>query len=96
MYTPAGVIVPLDALPPGMPFTLQFTFVSVEFVTVAVNTCELPSRTEPLVGGTVTPMDGGGGGGDVTVPGPPPQPASHVHAASTRRNGERAIAPKET
>lgn len=63
-YTPADVIVPLEALPPTTPFTLQVTPVSVVFVTVAVNVSELPSRTEPLAGVTVTPMGSGGGGGD--------------------------------
>jgi hypothetical protein len=36
MYTPAEVIVPSVAFPPGTLFTLQLTAVSVVFVTVAV------------------------------------------------------------
>ncbi len=66
-----------------MLFTLQVTLVSVVFVTVAVRVCEFPSRTEPVVGVTVTVTDGGGGadgGGDVTDAGPPPQPNNHSAA----------------
>jgi hypothetical protein len=90
VYTPAELIVPLDALPPGAPFTLQFTFVSVVFVTVAVSVCEFPSNTEPLNGATVMVIEEGGGGGEVMVPGPPPQPGSPVAPASTMRNGKSA------
>jgi hypothetical protein len=81
VYTPAAVIVPLDVLPPATPFTLQVTLVSVVFVTLAVNVCELPSSIEPLVGVTVTLIDvGGGGGGGATDSGlPPPQPRSDAH-----------------
>lgn len=64
VYTPPDVIIPLETLPPETPFTLQITPVSVVFVTVAANVSELPSRTDPLVGVTVTPIDRGGGGGD--------------------------------
>ena len=61
----------------------------VLFVTVAVNVCELPSRTEPVVGVTVMPMDGGGGGGggggatDRELP--PPHPSSHAHAGRSSK-----------
>jgi hypothetical protein len=71
----------MDGLPPGVLFTLQVTFVSVVFVTVAVRVCEFPSRTDPVVGVTVmlTDGDGGaGGGGNVTEVGPPPQPDSNT------------------
>ncbi len=64
-----------------MPFTLQVTLVSVVFVTVAVNVCELPSSTDRFAGDTVTLSDGGGGGGGVgamTEAGPPPQPSNHT------------------
>ena len=60
VYTPVDVIVPLDAPPPSTSFTLRVTLVSVVFVTVAVKVCELPRRTEPLAGVTVTPMDRSG------------------------------------
>jgi hypothetical protein len=96
VYTPADVIVPLDAFPPGTPFTLQFTLVFVVFVTVAVSVCEFPSKTELLVGDTVTVIEGGGGGGEVTVPEPPPQPGSHVPAAITKTNGNRVSVFRET
>jgi hypothetical protein len=91
VYTPAAVIVPEDALPPGMLFTLQVTLVSVVFVTVAVRVCEFPSRTDPLSGVTDTLMAGGGGGGDVTVPAPPAaHPCIHTHVARSARDGKRA------
>jgi hypothetical protein len=60
--TPAAVTVPTAAFPPATPLTLQLTAVSVAF-TVAVNVIWLPSRIVPLVGVTLTTMDGGGGGG---------------------------------
>lgn len=79
LYTPADVIVPVDALPPGMPFTLHATLVSVVFITVALKLSWLPSTTDPLIGVTVTTMEGGGGGGGEPAP-PPPQPNIHVPA----------------
>ena len=83
VYTAAGVIVPCVALPPGTPFTLQLTVVSVVFVTAALNGAWPPSTTDPFVGVTVTTMDrGGGGGGDSDEPAAP-QPS--VHAPSPRR-----------
>jgi hypothetical protein len=75
------VIVPSAAFPPTTPLTLQLTAVSDEFITVAVNVNWLPSKTVPLVGVTLTTMDGGGGGGGAEAP-PAPQP--HVHALSVR------------
>jgi hypothetical protein len=93
VYTPAAVIVPKDGLPPGMLFTLQATLVSVVFVTVAVRVCEFPSRTDPVVGVTVTVTDGGGGGGDVTEPVPlAAQPCIHTLDARTARGSPRARA----
>src|SRR4029077_17676662 len=62
-YTPLIAIVPVDGFPSEMPFTLQLTFVLEVFVTVAKNDCELPNKTDPLIGVTVTLMAGGGGGG---------------------------------
>jgi len=70
--------------------------VLVLFVTVAVNVCELPSKTEPVVGVTVMPMDGGGGGGggggatDRELP--PPHPSSHAHAGrSSKTSSARMV-----
>lgn len=57
VYSPAEEIVPVAAPPPTMPFTLHVTLVLLVFVTVAVKACEFPSKTEPLVGVTVTEMD---------------------------------------
>jgi hypothetical protein len=50
-------MVPVDALPPEMPFTLHVTLVFAALITVAVNVWVFPSKTEPLVGVTVTEMD---------------------------------------
>ncbi len=80
-YTPADVIVPIAAFPPGAPFTLQLTAVSVVFVTAAINAAWPPSTTDPLAGVTVTAMAGGGGGDELTAPAGP-QPS--VHAPSLR------------
>jgi hypothetical protein len=94
VYTPDVVIVPLDALPPATPFTLQVTLVLVVFVTVAVNVWELPSRTEPLVGVTVTLVDEGGGrGGGASESGlPPPQPSSPANAGrSSKTSSARMV-----
>ena len=75
VYTLPGVIVPLAALPPAVPFTLQFTLVSVVFVTVAENVTVFPSNTDPLLGVTGTALEGGGGGGGTAELAPPsPQP----------------------
>ena len=79
VYAPEDVIVPTRELPPTVPFTLQFTLVSVVFVTVAVKVNWFPSSTEPFGGFTVTTMEGGGGGGGATAP-PPPQPKFHAPA----------------
>jgi hypothetical protein len=80
VYTPADVIVPSVAFPPGISLTLQLTVVSVAFATVAENVTWFPSATDPFVGVMVTTMDGGGrGGGDAT---PPTQPNVHAHAAT--------------
>jgi hypothetical protein len=80
VYTPADVIVPSVAFPPGTPLTLQVTVVSVVFVIVATNVTWFPSTTDPFAGVTVTTMDGGGGGGG----GAPPAPQPSVHAHSLR------------
>jgi hypothetical protein len=78
VYTPAEVIVPIVAFPPGTPLTLQVTAVSVVFVTVATNVTWFPRTTDPFVGVTVTTMSGGGGGGGGTPPAP--QPSVHAHS----------------
>jgi len=82
VYTPAGVIVPSVAFPPGTPFTLQLTAVSVVFVTVATNVAWPPSRTDPFVGLTITSIAGGGGGGGDSDEPAAPQPS--VRAPSLR------------
>jgi len=80
VYTPAEVIVPSIAFPPGTPLTLQVTAVSVVFVTVATNVIWFPSTTDRFSGVTVTTMDGGGGGGG----GAPPALQPSVHADSLK------------
>jgi hypothetical protein len=78
VYTPADVIVPCVAFPPGTLLTLQLTAASVVFITLATNVAWPPSTTDPFVGVTVTTMDGrGGGGGDSDEPAAP-QPSVHT------------------
>jgi hypothetical protein len=74
-------MVPNVALPPAIPFTFQETVVSVVLVTVAVKVTWFPRITVPLVGVTVTPMEGGGGGGGELAP-PPLQPEVHAPAVT--------------
>ena len=83
VYTPAEVIVPSVAFPPGTPLMLQLTAVSDVFVTVAVDVTWFPNKTDAFVGFTVTAIGGGGegdGGEDETLPEVQPS----VHAASAR------------
>jgi hypothetical protein len=81
VYPPADVIVPTAAFPPGTPFTLQVTAVSVVFVTAAINVAWPPSKTDPFVGVTITTMDGGGGGGGNSDEPAAPQPIIPVPSA---------------
>jgi hypothetical protein len=76
VYTPADLIVPSSAVPPGTPFTLQLAAVSFVFVTVAVKVAWAPSTTDPFAGFTVTSITGGGGS-DGNAP-PALQPIVHV------------------
>jgi hypothetical protein len=73
VYTPPAFTVPIDALPPGTPFTLQVTAVFVVLLTVAENVCSSPSSTDAEDGATLTVMLGGGDC-DGPVPTTPPQP----------------------
>src|SRR6266849_8274541 len=68
VYTPADVIVPIVAFPPGTLFTLQLTAVSVVFVTVTVKVAWFPSTTDRFARRTVTFVAGGSGGGADTLP----------------------------
>jgi hypothetical protein len=81
---------PVEALPPGMPLTLQETLLFVEPVTVALRLCEVPNSKDAVAGDTATltgGVDGAGAGvGDVDATGPaipPLQPA--IQAAVARR-----------
>jgi hypothetical protein len=62
-YAPVALIVPIVALPPLMPLTVQVTFWLVALVSCAVNACDAPARTFALVGLRVMLSCGGGGGG---------------------------------
>jgi len=86
VYTPAAVIVPVAALPPETPFTLQLTVVSVVFFTVAVKVSILPSNTEPLGGAIDTVICGGGGGGAWTKAAPPAQPQIQAQIARSPKS----------
>src|SRR3954470_16547540 len=50
VYRPALLIVPICALPPAIPSTLQVTDVFVAFVTVALNCCVLPAEMVAALG----------------------------------------------
>ena len=62
-YTPLALMVPIRELPPGMPFTLQFTGVAEP---VAVKVCDVPSATFAVRGDTAK-TDGDGVGVGVGV-----------------------------
>jgi hypothetical protein len=59
-YKPELEIVPVAALPPAVPLTLQFTALELAPVTVAVNCAVPPSITVALCGSTITVTLGGG------------------------------------
>jgi len=96
VYTPAALIVPLLALPPLTPFTLQETLVSLALLTVATNVCVFPNSTEALPGVIATLTDGvgvgdggvGGGTTAVELAVPPAQPSRHALAASSASSGK--------
>jgi hypothetical protein len=60
VYTPEALIVPVDALPPVIPFTCQLTAVFEEPLTVAPNDCAALTRTLAEFGETVTTTGAGG------------------------------------
>src|SRR5437899_1194288 len=68
---PCAVILPVEALPPGTPFTDQMTPVFVVPETLAVNCCWPKARTVGFVGVRLT----------VTDPPPPLEPAVTCTAA---------------
>jgi hypothetical protein len=71
VYTPLALIVPVAALPPEIPFTLQITAVFAELLTVATNVCCSPNRIVAVVGVTDTAMlEGGCDGPAPTAPQP--------------------------
>jgi hypothetical protein len=88
VYAPLALIVPTAALPPGIPFTLQVTDVLVEFVTAAVNVCDVPSSKETEGGVRLTVMlEGGGCGGvELTTPLQPRKDATRSSAGHQRNN----------
>lgn len=84
--TPVALIVPLAAVPPATPLTLQVTLVLLALVTVATNVCEAPSTTDALPGVTVTLIvgGGGGGGGSAAAELAPPLAQPNMHALAAR------------
>lgn len=67
-------MVPMMALPPAIPLTLQHTVISVAPVTVAVKVCVLPNKSEAVAGAMVTVTEGGGGGAGGTTADAAPAP----------------------
>ena len=89
MNTPLAAITPVAEAPLVIPLTLHVTAVFVVLVTVAVKACELPGRTEALVGEIETVMVGGGGGGGGGVPmAPAPQPSKLTVPHPARSEGK--------
>src|ERR1700730_3463775 len=83
--TPAALIVPVVALPPTTPFTLQVTPVSLALVTAATKVCVAPSTTDALLGVIVKLMEGAGGGGGVSAAELAPVPAeATIHPLPAR------------
>src|SRR3954453_17761155 len=80
-------MVPTVAFPPGIPFTLHETLVSLVFVTAAVNVCVFPRTRDALVGVTMTLIEVAGAGGGVVAElvAPPPQPNNPVVTARTTK-----------
>ena len=62
VYKPPAEIVPSAALPPASPFTLQFTAVFAELVTVALNCCIADGARVIAPGATLTVIGGAAGG----------------------------------
>lgn len=94
--TPLAVIVPVAALPPETPFTLQVTLVLFALVTLAANAWELPNRTDAVVGETETLIAAGGGGGadgGATAPPVAAQPVATTPVATARENGNLSRRP---
>lgn len=83
VYAPLAVMVPTVAFPPGTPFTLQVTDGFDAPVTLALNVCDMPNRTDAAGGAIVTVIMGGGGGGPFPTT---PQPRSDATRTSTRRH----------
>ena len=82
VYVPLAFTVPIAALPPEIPFTLQVTVGFVEFFTVTTKVCCSPNKTLAVVGVTATVMLEGGCDGPVPTA---PQPTMDT----TRRKSGR-------
>src|SRR5690348_8086373 len=81
-YKPELEIVPVAALPPAVPLTLQFTALELAPVTIAVNCAVPPSITVALCGSTTTVTLGGGLSADPPV-NPHPAAWSSAKTANT-------------
>ena len=97
MAAPAGVIVPTDELPPGIPFTCQVTAGLEAFCTVTTNGTFPPAEICAEDGEIVTLGTGGGSAVVAVVEVFPPHAtccvtaisASHLAMARTRDRGAR-------
>jgi len=71
VYMPLASTLPRAALPPVIPFTDQITAEFAASLSVALNACGSPSKTEAVAGAMVTVIFEGGSCGEPTSP---PQP----------------------
>jgi hypothetical protein len=97
VYSPAAVTVPVAAIPPITPFTLQITPAFVVLFTVALNCCVAPSPT-CTVGGAMLTVTGDGVGGvgvgfGAELECPAPHPAAHTE--KTKRNAAARTRPAQ-
>ena len=82
VYRPPASTVPSAAFPPVIPFTDQITAEFAASLTVALNACGSPSKTEAVAGAMVTVIFEGGSCGELTSP---PQPRNVATRSSARR-----------
>jgi hypothetical protein len=81
---PLASTIPTAALPPVIPFTDQITAEFTASVTVAVNACGSPSKTDAVAGAIVTVIFEGGSCGEPTSPPQPRNVATRSNAGHHR------------
>jgi hypothetical protein len=86
VYNPVESMVPTAESPPPVPFTAQFTAVFVVPVTVAVNCCCSPRKTDAVAGATETVTEAGGGPFDDGEPPAVPHPAREMAKSAPSRD----------